>query len=806
MKRKTLIYLMLIMIFGSSCSGPVILNRGQTETPPVFNPGVTETAVPLRVTLDIPTPTPTVVPAVRIQQGDWLMFIGSYVEARQEYESVLQSSSENAVRAAALLGIGHAEYRLGEYSDAVNTFNAIIEHYTDSEQLAAAYFFLGECFWDLEDYNQAAEAYQFYYSLSPGLLGAFVQERQGDALRTAGRPGEAIDSYEKAIEDSSDSNVLDLKIKIGRAYVDLEDHDAALSQFLMVYDATTNDYTKAQVNLLAGYSYLALDLPEQAYARFLDSVENYPLSYDAYTGLVILVNDDVPVSVLSRGIVDYYARQYGIALDVLTRYLNENPEHEGTAHHYKALSYIEMEEYEKAIAEWEVLIDEHPGDSQWVSAWDSIAFTQWAYQGEYTKAAETYLEFVSTYPTAPQCPDFLYAAGWVYERDNQLVNAAATWQRVLDEYASSELSFRALFLSGISHYRMTDYVSAQTSFQQFLLLASTNEEQSGAYFWVGKAQAASGDQESAQQSWTIAAELDPTGYYSERANQILQGQPPLDGSAKAVDFSFDLEAERNQAEGWLRSMFAIPNEVDVNDLSLLIEDDRFQRGEAYWELGLYNQALAEFESLRKSVQDDPVNSFRLLDKLLELGFYRSAILLSRQILDLSYMDDAATLRAPVYFNHIRFGPYYQDLILPAAYQRDIDPFLLFSLVRQESFFDGVAQSAVGARGLMQIMPATGQEIVTNMGWPPDYTEEDLYRPVINVTLGANYLARQRDFFDGDMYSALAAYNGGPGNTLQWSSIAQGDPDLFVELIRFTETRNYIMNIFENVQIYQQLYQ
>ena len=772
----------------------------------MFNPGYTATIAPLRVTLEIPTPTPTAAPTVRIQQGDWLMFTGSYAEALRQYESILQSSSENDVRAAALLGIGHAEYRLGDYPAAVNTFNTVIEHYPDSGQLAAAYFFLGECFRDLGDYNQAADAYQLFYSLSPGVLGAFVNERQGDALRAAGRPGEAIDLYEAAIQDSSDANVIGLKIKIGRAYVEMEDHNAAVTQFLTVYDETSNEYTKAQANLLAGYSYLALDLPEQAHGRFLDSVENYPLSYDTYTGLVILVNDEVPVDDLSRGIVDYNAGQYGIALDVLSRYIIETPEHGGTAHHYKALSLIEMEEYDKAIAEWEALIDDHVSDKYWIDAWDRIALTQWAYQDEYSLAAETYLEFVGAYPTAPQCADFLYAAGRVFERDNQLARAAVSWRRVLDEYPTSELSLRALFLSGIAHYRMNDYVSAQTSVQQLLLLTPTNEEQSGAYFWVAKAQAASGDQDSARKNWEIAAGLDPTGYYSERASQILAGQPPLTSGSEAADLGFDLKAERDLAEGWVRSIFAIPNEVDLNDLSLLSEDKRFQRGEAYWRLGLYSEALSEFESLRKSIQDDPVNSFRLLDKLLELGFYRSAILLSRQILDLSYMDDAATLRAPIYFNHIRFGPYYQELILPAAYQRDIDPILLFSLVRQESFFDGVAQSTVGARGLMQIMPTTGQEIVNNMGWPPDYTDADLYRPVINVALGANYLARQRDFFDGDLYSALAAYNGGPGNALQWSSIAQGDPDLLVEVIRFNETRNYIMNIFENVQIYQSLYQ
>ncbi|MBT7080563.1 MAG: tetratricopeptide repeat protein, partial [Chloroflexi bacterium] len=343
MNRKSLIIVVFVLVFGISCNTPLVLTQGQAETPPVFNPGYTETVEPLRVTLDIPTPTPTAAPIVRIKQGDWLMFIGSYDEALRQYESVLQSSTENEVRAAALLGVGRAEYRLGDYPAAVNSFNAVIEHYSDSGRLAAAYFFLGECFWDLGDYNQAAEAYQLYSVLAPGVLGAFVDERQGDALRAAGRPDEAIDLYEAAIQSSPESSLLSLQIKIGRAYVEMEDHNAAVGQFLAVYEETTNDYIKAQVNLLAGYSYLALDQPEQAHARFLDSVENYPLSYDAYTGLVILVNDEVPVDALSRGIVDYYAGQYGIALDVFSRYLNENPEHEGSAHHYKALSLVERE-------------------------------------------------------------------------------------------------------------------------------------------------------------------------------------------------------------------------------------------------------------------------------------------------------------------------------------------------------------------------------------------------------------------------------------------------------------------------------
>jgi soluble lytic murein transglycosylase len=107
--------------------------------------------------------------------------------------------------------------------------------------------------------------------------------------------------------------------------------------------------------------------------------------------------------------------------------------------------------------------------------------------------------------------------------------------------------------------------------------------------------------------------------------------------------------------------------------------------------------------------------------------------------------------------------------------------------------------------LMQVMPATGNEVATRLGWPADFTQSDLLRPEVNMTLGIDYLARQRDSLGGDLYAALAAYNGGPGNAAVWQSLAKGDPDLFVEVVRFDETRNYLMGIYEVFTIYSRLY-
>jgi soluble lytic murein transglycosylase len=209
--------------------------------------------------------------------------------------------------------------------------------------------------------------------------------------------------------------------------------------------------------------------------------------------------------------------------------------------------------------------------------------------------------------------------------------------------------------------------------------------------------------------------------------------------------------------------------------------------------------------LRTAVASDPANTFRLIQFFYDLGLYRSAIPASRQVLTLAGMDAAATLNAPIYFNHIRFGTYYKDQVLPLAQEDGFNPLLIFSLMFQESQFEGFIQSAMGARGLMQLMPATAQELVDQSGWPSNYSAQDLYRPVVNLKLGIDYLAHQRQYFDGDLYVMLAGYNGGPGNAAAWKELSGNDPDLFLETVRIQETRDYIMHIVEVFSIYERLY-
>ncbi|MCL4352115.1 MAG: transglycosylase SLT domain-containing protein, partial [Firmicutes bacterium] len=547
-----------------------------------------------------------------------------------------------------------------------------------------------------------------------------------------------------------------------------------------------------------------------AYQRFLHTVDNYPLAYDSYSALVALVNAGVPTDDMNRGLVDYFAGQYGYALDAFQRYMGANPQNDGTVVYYKALTLFNLGQYEEAVQAWDVFIQNYPNNSHWAASWNGSlslpgrAFTQWYFLGEYAAAAQTLLTFVQQAPTDANAPIYLVEAGRIQEREGKLEEAALTWDRVADEYPGSELVPQALFWAGIARYRLGNYSDALVAFQRDAILSTILEDQTRAYFWVGKAQQTLGDTASAQATWQQTASLDPADYYSLRAQDRLFNRPAFD-PPPAVNLAVNLDSERAEAEAWLRVTFNLPTDTDLGTPGALLADPRLIRGTEFWTLGLDSLARQEFDDLRTSVEQNPADCYRLANYLLDLGLYYPAIFATRQVLFLAGMNtQSQTLAAPAYFNHIRYGLYYQNLILPAAQQSGFDPLFLFSIMRQESLFDKYANSTY-AIGLMQITPDTGRLIVDNLGWPPNYTTEDLYRPMVSIGLAASFLQSQRSLHDGDLFTTLASYNGGQNAAPIWRDLSGPDSDLFVEVIRSEETRNYIRSIYEIYAMYRLLY-
>ena len=164
---------------------------------------------------------------------------------------------------------------------------------------------------------------------------------------------------------------------------------------------------------------------------------------------------------------------------------------------------------------------------------------------------------------------------------------------------------------------------------------------------------------------------------------------------------------------------------------------------------------------------------------------------------------------------IRRGIFAQDAAFPVMNLPDDakradrpEPALILAITRQESEFDPQAMSPAGARGLMQLMPATAKLTASHEGMPfsPDMLLTD---PNYNLTIGAAYLEDLIARWNGSYILAIASYNAGTGRTQEWVD-ASGDPRMsgvdavdWVELIPFSETRNYVQRVIENLEVYRQ---
>jgi soluble lytic murein transglycosylase len=565
----------------------------------------------------------------------------------------------------------------------------------------------------------------------------------------------------------------------------------------------TEAQTKATMNLMAGRSLEMIGDVEAAYARYLDSVYSFPQEYESYLGLITLVDAGVAVDEFQRGLVDYYAEAFTPALAAFNRFIADTPT--GTAFFYRGLTRSQLGDPWGAMQDLQLVIDSYPEDAIWTQAWFEKSNLEWYQLSDPDAAVATYLSFVEAVPENISAPEALSEAARISERMDALEDAASIWVRIPQEYPTSMQSYEGAFLAGITRFRLNLYEEARDAFLLADSITGDEGEKSAARLWLGKTYFEEGDLVAAEEAWVMAAVSDPTGYYSERAEDLLEGREPFQ-PVDSFTMPSNLDLEREQAENWMRSQFFIEGSESLSGLDpTLAADDRLIRGDEFWRLGLYQEARAEFEALRASYATDPEATYRLMHHFLDLGLYRSAIFAARNILDLAGMDDAGTMDAPVYFNYIRFGFYFSDLILPETERYDFDPIFVFSVVRQESLFEGFVTSYADARGLMQVWPPTGQDIWNKLGWPPDYTSDDLYRPVVSIRFGMDYLADQRERFEGDFFAMLSAYNAGPGNTYIWKALAPDDPDLFLEVIRLEQPQRYIRTIYEIYDIYTNLY-
>ena len=275
------------------------------------------------------------------------------------------------------------------------------------------------------------------------------------------------------------------------------------------------------------------------------------------------------------------------------------------------------------------------------------------------------------------------------------------------------------------------------------------------------------------------------------AGQLEQSNAWLEQAAGAPDqFYGQLALERLGRK--VSPPPAIPTSLDVSARSSFYAKPLVQATRALGQLGQWSDQTLFVRALAQSAETDA-------ERALAADFGKQ---IGRPDLGVWVAREARTKGANFY---ARDG--FPEVRIPATHARNWA--LAHGITRQESSFDRAAVSAVGARGLMQLMPGTAREEAGKIGLTYDFGNLTA-DPAYNVMLGSSYFARLLDQWGGNAILAIASYNAGAGNVRKWvrdngdPRTPGVDPVRWIEAIPFSETRNYVQRVLENAVVYESI--
>ncbi|MEZ4682590.1 MAG: transglycosylase SLT domain-containing protein [Caldilineaceae bacterium] len=469
---------------------------------------------------------------------------------------------------------------------------------------------------------------------------------------------------------------------------------------------------------------------------------------------------------------------------------------------------LQAENYAAAVTTLDQVIANHPTCDCLGQAWLDKAAALSA-QGETAAARQTYRTFARDYAADALAPEALWRSGILSLNEGNRVEAAADLLRLADAFPSSERAAFALYLVGFGAYQAGLYEQSISLYER-LQDGYPDYNWSGVTFWLGRAHQAHGDHAKAQAEWQTLVDRAPDLYYGILAAQALQQLPLVAGNflnamstvaGPASTLAGD-GGDQVFAEAWLARWL----QRDQATLALLpptvAADLDLRMGALLLELDERGDGLAALGRVYERNKDDPQALYALSLAFEELGAYRLSIISMSRLLEFSPAE--LVENAPIFLQQKAYPRHFGDLITQEALAYKLNPLLYFSLIRQESLFEEGAQSFAAAQGLAQIIPDTGQWVADRLGHP-DYTNEVIYRPHVNLQFGAYYLAWTRDYLANNIISALVGYNAGPGNAQAWRELAGADDALFVELLTVNEPRIYVQTITMNLYHYTRLY-
>ncbi|HZQ34680.1 MAG TPA: transglycosylase SLT domain-containing protein [Dehalococcoidia bacterium] len=708
---------------------------------------------------DVPlTPLYAATRAALLAAGNAAERNGDFDAAQQQYQA-LAASPDPATAAAGNLALGRLFERWNRPSDAIGPLRAASGFYGNAPDGLRATFLLGEAQLDLKQNQDAAAAFQRYLAGGgpaageAGLdLAAALQADQDDA--------DALTALAQPLQATSLTVRRAALRAASRSLEQLGQYAAAAADQQALADSQPPANQHAAALAEAGRLYALANDDADAITALQSAVQNFPGAPAAATALDRLDDLGATLDPVQRALVLFHAGRNDDAHDLYMQVLTASPTGPpaALASYYLGRIADRQDRNDTALADYADAFTLDPGGA--------LAPAALWYRAQLLNSLGRYAEARDVYATlARQFP--------------QDVNAAD-----------------AAFESGVMAYLAGDAAAAAAIWTP-IAQSATGSNAARAGLWLAKLAQQRGDAAALAAAAKQAQTADPTGYFGLRAAMLATGTSVRPAGGPVAAAAPDWAAP----EAWLSARFGPENPAPF--LAAQATQD-WVEGTELDTLGWQTTPGQMFDAVLDSLAQQPWALYRAARAFADRGRTAQALAAATDLLRLAGVRRGGALDAPAALLHLAYPLDYVDLLNTNGAQSGLDPLLIAAVARQESAFDPAAGSTAGAQGLLQLVPSTAQDVADTLGLP-SLAPSDLRRPLINLRLGAAYLAQQSRMAGGDFQQMLAGYNAGGGNAARWAQKAGADPDRFYEAIDFGETRLYVRLVSENYAIYQMLY-
>ncbi len=634
-------------------------------------------------------------------------------------------------------------------------------------------------------FTQAAALYQQVMERYPK---SFLAERaayqRGRALLEASAAQPAIEAFENFLRDHPRSEFApESGVGLGRALLAEARPDEAARAFRAVSvsypgSAADQDAAKALADLDAAgvdvADYTIAELSERG--KNLSRTNQYDKTVETFRILLERESNppDRPDILLRMGMALYHLGKRGEAAVVLEKLVKDYPSHEQTAEalNWLGKSYSKLGEYEKGVRTFQTLISAYPED-------------EWA-------------------------DDALFSIGNIYREANELTMARAFYGRLATEYPESKFADSAIWWNAWAYYGAGEYKKTEQTLQELVSRYPRSFLAHQARYWQGKTAEKRNDVTAAARYYKRVLHHGPYTYYGYRASERLSALGVLPQGFAPTELPDD-PAPDCAAEPCPEDPLAA---YDLDDgppvwtdetRQLLAAEPSFKKPLELMQLSMKKEAAAELWSLRERLPQARGALIGLSKAFFDLGdYYRSLILVLRNYQP--YLDGQSR-ETPADLWVLAYPQGYWDSVAVYSKKYGQDPYFIAAIIREESQFHAAALSPAGARGVMQIMPQTGEWVARNVS-VPGFDRSRLFEPDMAINVGTWYISHLMKRFKNDPLLVAAAYNAGPEAVASWLSRngpAAVERDVFVEAIPFSETRGYVKKVLRNYAEYKRIY-